>query len=408
MEIKKKRIQRNPRKPKTISPKNLLKNKFPELIPLWNKDKNIGIDVNTISYCSTKTASWLCKTGNRDHDYEATIRSRTQIRNDKLPGCKKCFDNSTRLQDKTLIDEHCNNYVQNKFLIEIGDETEVYVQQLLIEMNCYQEVNVLGSLGADADVSVIHNDHIYYAQVKTLSHIKDEMYRAYDVNGYPDNMLIIMVNEKRNRFALDFAGNLKTYNILLSFHLKTSKYKNIMYTDIDEFKIKLKESIVKSCTVIKFSDNIYKEYLSLKRFEIFCTKNNIQYIRNITNGNTVDGTINGYQFQAKFVTLPEQSKIVYTVQTKKSCGVLNGQVMKSSYHLGDFDYLIVEVGGTKNDIHQYENNFCIIPAKELINENILKTDTCSGKKKMMVCPPDYKREHWTKKYWNIIPEEILI
>ena len=65
VKIKKKRIQRHPRKPRPITPKNLLINKRPELVPLWDKDKNKNIDINTISYASTKKVAWLCPAGKK-------------------------------------------------------------------------------------------------------------------------------------------------------------------------------------------------------------------------------------------------------------------------------------------------------------------------------------------------------
>ena len=146
--------------------------------------------------------------------------------------------------------------------------------------------------------------------------------------------------------------------------------------------------------------------LSLQRFNAYCIDNNIKYLRNVTNGNAVDGNINQFRFQAKFTSLNRPPCTTYEVKSFKSGGRFNGQPIKASYEKGDFDYIIVEVGGTEDDPHKYEGNFCIIPAKELINQNILRSDQCKGKNKFMVCPPDWQKDHWTKKYWNTIPPEL--
>lgn len=275
-------------------------------------------------------------------------------------------------------------------------------------MNCYQEVTVLGNMGADSDIRLNYNNKFYYIQVKTLTLNKNGSYCVNMRSHYPDNMLIIMVDKERRHFAIDYAGNIKPAVLHLSFKEcnVNSKYKNIMFTDINQFKNKIKELMVKSCTQIKFSGAIYKEFLMMQRLETFCVTNNINYIRNTTNGNVIDGNINKYRFQAKFVSTNQPTSCTYPVTFSRNYGRLNGQEICAAYNVGDFDFAIIEVGGTPTDEHKYENNFCIIPEKVLIDQNILRSDTCEGKKSFMICPPDYIHEHWSKKYWNNIHAEL--
>lgn len=68
--------------------------------------------------------------------------------------------------------------------------------------------------------------------------------------------------------------------------------------------------------------------------------------------------------------------------------------------------MIIEVGGVIDDENKYHNQFCILSAKTLIEQNILKSNTCKGKKSVSVCPPDYARTHWSKSFWNNIPTEL--
>ncbi len=180
-----------------------------------------------------------------------------------------------------------------------------------------------------------------------------------------------------------------------------------MYTDLGKFKRKLKKLIILSETELSFSDErIQKEYESLQRFELFCIKNNIKYVRNTTNSEPFDGTINNYKFQAKFVLLNHGKSLTYQISSQKKSGTINGKRIRRPYDVGDFNYYIVEVGGIIGEESKYENNFCIIPKSILIEQKILKSDTCKGKYSFGVCSYDYVKPHWSKKYWNNIPKEL--
>src|SRR5437868_5262117 len=249
--------------------------------------------------------------------------------------------------------------------------------------------------------------HIYI-QVKTLTYFKEEHYYMTNDSKYPDNMLMVMINKERTRFVLEFAGNIivKRYHVVFN-RKKKSKYDNAMFTNINLFIKRLQELINFSCTKLEFTnDGNRKEYLMLQRFKQFCDTNNIVYMRNATNSEPWDGTINGYKFQAKYVSINYDTEITYQVSSQKSSGFLNGKLIRRHYDEGDFDYMIVELGGTKTEPEKYKGQFCIIPSRVLIEQNILKTKTCKGKKGFYVCPPDYARQHWSKKFWNVIPIEL--
>ena len=176
-----------------------------------------------------------------------------------------------------------------------------------------------------------------------------------------------------------------------------------MFTNIKTFTKKLIELTPQSCNTDRSSSlEIDKEKLSLLRLKKFCIDNNLNYERNNTNGNTVDCFINNLKIQTKFVNTNSKESLTYNVTSNKSCGKLNGKQIKRNYEEDDFDMMIVEVGGTKNDQNKYINNFCFIPKDVLIMQNILKTSVCKGKKSFYICPPDYEKEHWSKKNWNNI------
>lgn len=295
----------------------LLKNKYPELLKEWDYDKNIDIDVDTISYSSHKVVSWICA---NKHKYDVSLNNRTNISVDgKISGCKQCFHDTLRLQDKDIVIAHKNQYRQIRNSTEIGDKTEEYVVELLKSMNCYSNITNLGNLGANSDICITDQNNTYYIQVKTLTYSKrDTYYMTNDIDKYPNNMLIVMINNKRDRYALEFAGNIKVKRLCLTFDHIDSIYKDIMFTDIEKFKSKLKELISLSYNVLEFtSESNQKEYDMLKRFEQFCVKNNIKYLRNLTNGEASDGTINGYKFQAKYVSLNTSNRQLIKLVHKK-------------------------------------------------------------------------------------------
>jgi hypothetical protein len=178
-----------------------------------------------------------------------------------------------------------------------------------------------------------------------------------------------------------------------------------MFTDVELFKDKLKELVILSYDKLEItSKTVEKEYLMLQRFNTFCNNNNINYQRNPTNGDCVDGTINGYKFQAKYISLSKKN--TYQIPSSKKAGVLNSRVINQCYEINDFHYIIVELGGTKDDETKYHNNFCIIPESELIKQNILKSENSKGKAGFYVCKPDYEKPHWSKPFWNVIPSEL--
>jgi len=65
-----------------------------------------------------------------------------------------------------------------------------------------------------------------------------------------------------------------------------------------------------------------------------------------------------------------------------------------------FEYLVSEVGGTKEEPTKYHGQFCFIPKTTLIEWNVLRTSTHKGKNSICICPPDYHDDkHWSKKFW---------
>jgi len=379
---------------------NLFIDKFPELVKEWNYDMNIDIDISKITFSSHKKVYWKCDKG---HVYLASLNNRTK--KNKNSKCLKCSTELKRIHNIDDVNKKIYNYKPVINTTLIGDESEIYILNLLLNKNIYKDVKRLGNMGSNADISITHfDDTINYIQIKTITKIlnnKDSYYYTND-HKYPDNMLIVMLNKSKDRFALEFHSNIKVKRLSLSYDYKKSKYKDIMFTDLNIFFKKLIELIPMSTRINNIYSCISKEIASLYRFEKFCKTNNIDYKRNITNGNTIDGTINNFNFQEKFISKNYKNRLTYMITSSKSAGRLNNKNIKRPYSENDFDYIIIEIGGTISSPNKYLNNFCIIPKNILIEQNILQTDTCKGKKKFYICAPDCKKPHWSKNLWNNI------
>ncbi len=186
-----------------MNEEKLFKNKCPHLLKEWDVEKNKDlkdVDLDTITYGSKKKVHWICP---KNHKYETSIIHRTKI-NDT--GCNKCFHGTLRIHDEDELNTVKNNHVANIITTQIGDATEKYVEDLLISMDCYKNITNLGNIGATSDISVTDDNNTYYIQVKTLSYEKNDSYYVSNLRKYSDNMLIVMINMERNRFALEFVN----------------------------------------------------------------------------------------------------------------------------------------------------------------------------------------------------------
>ena len=372
---------------------NLLINKFPELKDEWDFEKNKNFDINTLSCWSKNKVFWKCK---KNHSYKTRIDIRARGSN-----CKECEIDSRRIHDKDKVQILRNKNEIKLNTTKIGDEPEIYITNLLLNTS---KIEKIGNTGSSADICITNIDNtINYVQVKTLikGSKREDHYFVHKIENknYPDNTLIIMINNERNYFAIDFAYNIKNKGLSLYFNSTKSKYKNIMFNNIDTFLERLIENIPKSSMINNNTDSNIKEIESLKRFEFFCKNLNIKYLRNFTNGNPIDGFINNNSFQAKFKSINNNS-LTYTINSYKSAGNLNGKIIHRPYEINDFDFIIIELGGTKSNLDKYKGNFCIIPSNILLEQNIFKTDKIKGKTSFSICPPDYNKKHWSKKYWN--------
>lgn len=398
----------NPSKKNIIRPNTkLLIDHYPKLCKEWDYDKNKDYDIKTIPSCSLTKVYWICTDPHKHHpSYPTSINSRTQ----KDSGCPECAIDNNRVHNKEEKEDHIKNYVSHIKTHEIGDETVGYIIKLLENSCKFIEIEDIGSTGDIADIKItIDLNTIRRIQVKTLVCDKTRI-KSYTVlidHKYPDELLIVMVDKDKMFFALEFAKNIKTRSLRLNFNISDSKYKKIMYRDEKEFLSEMIKMIPKSMEykdAIILSDTINKEYKSLKRLEDWCTNNGLRFRRNKASATKIDCYINNMRIQAKYKEKNRIKgnirKLVYNLNISKSCGRYNGLEIKIPYSIDDnFDFLVIEVGGTYENPELYKGNFCFIPRQVLIDDGFLSSPECKGHTKITICPPVYEKTHRYKQYW---------
>ena len=68
----------------TVTNENSLEAVFPEIAAEWHPTKNIGIDVNDVTFGSAKVVWWRCKNG---HEWKANIAGRVRFNS----RCRECI-----------------------------------------------------------------------------------------------------------------------------------------------------------------------------------------------------------------------------------------------------------------------------------------------------------------------------
>ena len=397
-------------KDKVFSPreKNLLIVKRPDLIKEWDfiENEKVGINIETTPFRSHKAAYWRCRIDATRESYFISP-DYMSTRNRDNCNCKECGIDLRRIHDKKILSAIRKTHQGDTTDTETGDKTEEFFAETLQETKKFLSVKVVGNEAGSGDIEIkTYDDKTYYIQSKTLT-VRDANTESYCIlnKKYETNILIVMVDKERKHFALEFSDNIKVTSLSLSFNYPRSPYKNMMYKEKEKFVSKLLEMIPLSSTGNEVSENTKKEIAMLIRLKKFCEERNWSFERNHTNKNTTDVFINGYRCQAKFRSQNVINSVVASVDSKKKAGKLNGKKISMPLQKGDCDFMIVEIGGTRDEPDSHLGNFLFIHETVLIDEKIITTDDFQGKLAFTVCLPNAKLNHWCKKYWN---DETLI
>jgi hypothetical protein len=389
----------------------------PHLIKEWDYELNKNKDINRISTADVDYDTyWKCLSDDTHPSYKfVTItKSKHDLNTPCCPYCKNKLDGKIDMHLKAKKEKE---HKSDTYRIDTGNNTEIYFLNLLQKTNLFLDVTRTGSTTDKADIVVTLTDGSKKSlQIKTLSKVNDpnndDVYVMNTSTKYNKNMLLVGANIERTRFCLEFAGNFNAISAELRFTttLKKSKYEDIMYRNKKVFLDKLIESIPFSVDYNgpEMYETMIKEHNSIIRLEKRCKESGIDFKRNETNGNIVDCFVDGKKVQMKYSMFPLDGGYTYNAKVHKSCGKVNGTRVKAPLDIeDDFDYLIVEIGGDKQNPQKYHNYFITISKYELYKHGYIRSKKYDGKRSVSIAPHDYPKEHWTKQFW-IHPHQKIV
>lgn len=381
-----------------LMPQHALVDEYPQLVEEWDYDKNKGIDIRLISKSSGKKVWWCCK--NSHKSYFAKVNNRAAGKT----GCLKCsIDSKTNTDEK--VKEHIEKYVKTIKSTEIGDDKVIFICELLEKTGKYKGIINTGASNDKTDIIVSIGDKKIVEkciQVKTLSNEQHSgCYGIDNITSYDDDMLIVGVNNDKNKFAVALKKDFDVKEPSFSFNGNCSR-SDMIFTDEKEFAKRICKLLpdAKTYTGYESSDSNVKENNSLRRIYEKCIENDCKFTRHITSDSAIDLFIDGVPFQAKYSSNIKGTGTLFTIDTKKAFGTVNKQRIRVPYSIFDpFDYLIVELGGTENRPEKYHGSYWVYPKSELIKRDGLSTPLTKGKMSVTICSPDYKTPHWSKPFW---------
>lgn len=229
----------------------------------------------------------------------------------------------------------------------------MYILNLLEKSQAFECIERTGQTGEKCDIKItLKTGEKKSLQIKTLTKMKENSYYMTNGSKYPNNTLIAMISNDRLFFALEFSQNIIVKKLALSFGNNQSKYKDLMFKNVDLFIKKLILLIPNSCDYeLLLGSNGMKEFKMFERLNEFCQNKDLTFERNDTNSNAIDFYINGIPMQGKYCSSNSKDALTYTVSMTKSCGTLKGKsklkgkIIRVPYNIDDeFEYVVVEVG----------------------------------------------------------------
>ena len=273
-----------------------------------------------------------------------------------------------------------------------GDDNELYALDLLHTLNLETIINY-GYTGNKFDAFIKFDDEQHYRglQIKTLvKSLGDDNYVIKTARkGYDPNALIMAISQKKDRYALVFYKEMNGKNISISRTHNSNK----LIDDVNIFKTRLLINLRNSTIVTDINDFLYEsqrqETESIERFKLKCQSYNLEFERNTTNTNEIDGSIGDYNIQFKSSRNKKNNMYKFSLfrRTNSKPRPYN---LEDNVHFFVFEIIDPE----------YQNNFYIIPQKALINGNYITHNDILGKYCIGIPPLDYNKTHWILDYLN--------
>lgn len=338
---------------------DLLIIKTPELIDELYTENNISIGL--IMHNSGEECFWTCE----DHkNYTLSPKLRTYEGN-YCPICEKeDLDKKEILRQSSILE----NWVEQE-LINKGLNAEA--------QNDNNKV---------ADIIVMMNEKMYSIQCKTLTFKGKRISVSIGQNkDYPDNLLIVAINNDKDKFTYFFGKDIKGKNKL---RLTASKERIINNKEnfINEIINLISQSFIIENIVDHLTENGKKEYLMKQRLKSKCKELNLIYRKHKNNIDTIDCFINNIPCQLKY-----SSRKNYN-QYDLSCCKSGGEKLIPYSIDDDFKIYIGEIA-------EYQNQFFIIAKEDLIKYGYIQTNEQEGK--VCICIPiPNNKDHRFHYCWN--------
>jgi len=320
----------------------------------------------------------------------------------------KCFDYQTY---GCYCDKHKNNIENNigkKTTGEIGDESEKFILDILIDKSDFNDIKKIGRENTELDIIYKIKDEEKYRgiQIKTMVQRKDNKnsYKIDKIDKYSDSTLIVCVSKERD-FLCVFLKYMLPGVKSLSLNInklknKTYEYKPYTFDGLDDnsngytFTEMLLE-YSKASTVYensKMGKAVLQERDSMNRLEKICTDNKISFKYIETSDSSIDCIINGKNIQCKSTSAIKQNFYNFSLHKTKN-------LLSSPYEdIDNIDFFIFEYVNNKN------GEFYIIPINVMVYFGYIKTKINKGKLSITLCPFNHQNDdlsnHWSKHFIN--------
>jgi len=281
-----------------------------------------------------------------------------------------------------------------------GDVLEIFVENILKEYTCISDIQRIGQTLSSFDILYRYKDEDFLRglQVKTLTKSKDRKNKyKIGVCNYTDNMLIVAINQKNNKYFICFKKEFITPTI--SFHKSNKNYDNNKFDNFEKFKNKLLSCLSNSEIYNRetsLSENCLKEQDSLDRLKLKVRDLHFEYKANDTHASVYDCFINNYSIQHKFASAMKNRSNYVGITLRKHSYFLKGKRHKKPYDVSDnIDFFIFEV-------NEQLGNFYIVPTSALIKKRYLYDEKTKGKGSIgfYFIPKKGLKHHWILQYYN--------
>lgn len=254
--------------------------------------------------------------------------------------------------------------------------------------NCKFDISVKGKDGVDRGI-----------QIKMLTEAKTSGSYYFCRKKYPIGTLIIGVQRERQLFSTSLVTDVG-YRSYFNFLNPEENYSGDIFFDEIRLSNRVRQLIPSLIDISKveiMSLNFKSEFSMVTSLQKATRDHDLKFERSKSSVG-VDCSIGEYSVELK----SSSRKNCHTFRVHLSKYINKKEAGSARRPLTSrdmFDFLIV-MFKDKEDEMRYSQRFCIIPFRALIEQEIIRTDNCSGKEYVMIAHPECHNPHWTLQFWD--------